>query len=36
MWSEGRDKSEKARDNGGSKMFQMLGYWTSQMEMPKY
>ena len=31
MWSKRRGKSEKAKDNGGSEMFQMLGDWLSQM-----
>ena len=36
MWSKRRGKSEEARDNEGSEMFQMLGYQISQMRMPKY
>ena len=36
MWSERRGKSEEAKDNGGSEIFQMLGGQPSQMGMPKY
>jgi len=36
MWSDRRDKSEKARDDRRSEMLQVLGYWALQIGMPKH
>ena len=36
MWSRRRGKNKEARDDGRSKMLQVLGCWAFQIGMPKY